>query len=243
MLKKRILFVMVCLCLITAGVAAAQDQPITFKAPEDAVTYYLQALIQGDLEKMLHACALDEMSTHFKFDAEIDRLKAFAPVQSMAPADYPMFAQINKAQITSQLLSQVKIFTYSLLSSQDFSMGNIFTKYDAAKAATFAAGVDPKQLAEIVVKKIATPNEKLMKNDKMVATMTANAQIYGADEATERMALIAFKGKFYIAGFTLLRYGDSWKIQSAYSVFAGTTPVGAASKTTEAEFEKVIAGN
>ena len=56
------------------------------------------------------------------------------------------------------------------------------------------------------------------------------ASIYGADESTERVALFSFEGNYYYLGFTLLRYGDNWKISSQTSPLAGTSALGTASE-------------
>jgi len=52
--------------------------------------------------------------------------------------------------------------------------------------------------------------------------------VQGADELTERVALVMLEGQGYLVGFTLLRYGDGWKVSSQSPPLAGTPSTGVA---------------
>jgi hypothetical protein len=103
MVKKIALILLALMSLLAMGFTLdvtptpqpGQASPVAFKTPEDAITYYLQAVAQGDFNKILQACAIDEIAQKFDFQASADRLKSFTPFQSMAPATGPMFTQIN----------------------------------------------------------------------------------------------------------------------------------------------------
>ena len=68
------------------------------------------------------------------------------------------------------------------------------------------------------------------------------AAIYGADELTERMALVSLDGKLYEVGFTLLRYGDDWRISSQTSALGNTAAVGTAVPTTRDDYDRETSG-
>ncbi len=249
MQRKRVLVLMACLALLMTGISATvtratdpyQAGDVTFKTPEDAVTAYMQGVAQGDVNKILQACAVDEMSRNFKFDLYIDRLRAFSPVLAPAPSDYPLYVDLNKAQMTAQISSQVKILSFSLLSTEQVDTG-ITIMMDIDGARNFIKAVDPKKLSQLDVKKIATPNKTVMSSTKYQDNATKLAKVYGADESTERVALFSFEQNFYYVGFTILRYGQNWKISSQTSPLSGISSTGAPAKTTEQDFESMING-
>src|SRR5579859_2761091 len=143
------------LAVITIAVASRQAmaqtpiETVTFKTPEDAVTSYMQGIATGEADKILPACAIDEVNKNFKLDAYIDRLHGFLPLTFMAPTNYPLYTEINKAQITSDILRQVKTFEYSLLSNEDVTSGNMIYDPSADEIAKFVKDVDPSRLSKI----------------------------------------------------------------------------------------------
>jgi hypothetical protein len=244
--KKRVLILALCLAVLIIAVSGAvtaspssQANAVTFKTPEDAITHFFEGVAQGDFNKILEACAVNEASEHFQFDLQIDRLGVFAPAVEYAPATNPLYVAINDAQITARIANQVKILTYSLLSTENltFTSTNMIG-IDVAQS--FMTEVDPARLSQLEVKEIALPNPTAMKSARYQAYVADIARVYGADELTERVVLFSFEQKDYILGFTLLRYGDDWKISSANSAIANTDSSGGVAPTTVEDFESMI---
>ena len=235
---KRTLILVVLVALLMTGCSGSA--PI-FKTPEDAITHYFQGMAQGDYQKIAQACAIDEMSEKFKFDLYTERV-GYLTISIPSPAEYPLYVEVNKAQFSSQIFSRVRIFAQSLLSSEDVASGKTI-KIDAERTAAFIKDVDPKRLSGLELKKISLPNQEMMSSAKYLENADKLARIYGADESTERVVLFSFEGNYYYLGFTLLRYGENWKISSQTSPLAGTNAMGAPEKTTAEEFEKVVNGD
>ena len=257
MQTKRIAFLNVFLVLITVsclGTSApmtttatpAPDQVsnVVFKAPEDAITSYLEGVVQSDIHKISRACAINEMSEKFKFDLYTGEWLggAFMPFQSLSPTDYPFYVETNKMQLSPQIFTRVKILAYSLLSSEKED-GSTITGMDAKRINSFMKDVDPKRLSSLKVKEIGLPNKTLMNSAIYQETAAKFARVYGADEKTERVALFSFEQNYYYLGFTLFRYGENWKISSPASALANINALGAPQKTTVEEFESMINGN
>jgi hypothetical protein len=114
---------------------------------------------------------------------------------------------------------------------------------DTERTNSFMQDVDPAELAGIKVQKIAPSNEKIMNEDRYQRTAAKTAEIYGADESTERVALFLLGQNYYYVGFTLLRYGENWKISYQSSPIANTAALGVPEKTTPQEFESMINGD
>ncbi len=243
MQKKQVVILLACLFLLVTGLsgtittATAPNQSV-FKTPEEAITAYLKAVVQGDMNKILETCAIDEMSKNFKFDLLVDWLGAFLPLQSLAPSDYPFYVEQNKAQVTAEISRQVRFLMYSLLTDDRVGDG-MTVPMDIEAARSLMKAVDPAKLAGLEVKKIAFPSKTYM-NDRYLKSAAKRAAVYGADEATERVVLFSFGQDYYYIGFTLLRYGENWKISSQSSALANTSATGVVQKTTVEDFETMI---
>ncbi|MEO8607621.1 MAG: hypothetical protein ABI690_07055 [Chloroflexota bacterium] len=246
MQKKRILILITGLALLLTAIGGAslaaappnQTSTVTFSTPEDTITSFFEGVAEGDFSKILQACAINEISENFHFDLNIDRLQAFLPSQSYAPTDYPLYVELNKAQIASRIASQVKILAYSLLSTQDIDY-SLMTRMDVDTALSFMNEVDPSRLANLEVQEIHLSNPKHMSDTRYEENAVKIARVYGADDSTERLALFTFEQNYYMLGFTLFKYGETWKISSLSSPIANTTELGGAGKTTKEEFESM----
>lgn len=225
---------------ITSLRVTAIDQPNagSFKTPEEAITAYMAGLAQNDTDQLLRACAIAEMSTHFNFTGYTDRLQAMILVTALSPAEYPFYVSINQQYLSAQLLNQAKNFTFALLSREAVD-GRPITDVTPERVAQFIKAVDPARLAQIHIEQIGAPNPALMDSARYREIGAKMAAVYGASESTERVALFTFDGEYYRVGFTLLRYGDTWKISSQTSPLGNTNALGTPEQTTVAEFARL----
>lgn len=90
---------------------------------------------------------------------------------------------------------------------------------------------------------LGIPSPALVYHERNQENWNRTAAYYGADELTERVVLLLFEGDYYYVGFTLLRYGENWKISNASSALGNTNPLGAPQKITEEEFAELIGGS
>lgn len=223
-----------------------QISEIRFKTPEEAILHYFEGVAQADAAKIFQACAIDEMSEKFRFDLYTERFGMYMPVMSLSPTDYPFYVEINKIQRSAQILNRVKIFAFSLLSDEAVGGGIpiiIDPEEDGERIGNFVQDVDPTRLAQLKVEKIGLPDETRMNSDQYLESAAKLARAFGADESTERVALFSFAQNYYYLGFTLLRYGETWKIGDQFSPLAKTDTLGSPNVTTVAEFEDMIAGS
>jgi hypothetical protein len=87
--------------------------------------------------------------------------------------------------------------------------------------------LDLARLADLQIGEIAPPDPELMSGERYLDAVGKQAAVYGADELTERVALVAVEGRSYVVGFTLMRYGDAWLVSSQSSAIGGTPATGA----------------
>lgn len=239
-----------CIALLAANLvgisprATAQDQPgdVSFATPEGAITFYIQAVAQGNISQIMQACAVDEMSAGVRFDLIID-LVGYLTISSPAPANYPFYEEINKAQYSWQFLNQVRNLAYGLLDPGNEVLEGRTVRMDMEEAIQFMAKVDPQKLAQLQIVEIGVPVPDLAYGERNQEVWNRRAQIYGADESTERVVLFLFDGDYYIMGFQLLRYGEDWKISYAASALANIPGSGVPQATTVEEFQELIGNN
>jgi hypothetical protein len=110
---------------------------------------------------------------------------------------------------------------------------------DGDTAVTFMNEVDPTRLSGLEVKEMGLPNPEVMSSDRYKENALKIAAVYGADDSTERVVLLSFEENEYMLGFTLLNYGENWKISSVSSAIAATKVWGEAVKTTKAECDSM----
>ena len=220
-----------------SGPSASPDSagavtPSGSATPDDAVRAYLAALAGADIDGILSATAIDEMSAGFRFDLQSDRLQAFQPMNMLGPNDDPFLEDLDRAQLTWQILSQVRAFTYGLLSDIDMD-GVMIVPFGKEEADAFAAQVDPSQLASISVVAVQFPNPEFEQNARYLENNAKMAAIYGADEVTERVATFDYGGELWQVGFTLIRYGDAWKVMRQAAPLANLPVTGVPQRVSD----------
>jgi len=205
------------------------------------VTQYLDGVAHADVSEILAACAIDEAAAGFSFSAQVDWLKVMQLAQNPAPAQYPFYAEMNRSLFTDRILSQARMLTYSLLSSTPVDANVV--PADKAQADAFAAQVDPARLAGLSVLKIRFPNATFQNDSHFLANSKTMAAIYGADDSTQRLALISLSGTDYEAGFTLFQYAGGWKVLLQTASLSDLPSLGTAQPITAEDFDTQTSGN
>jgi hypothetical protein len=220
--------------------SAAPAAGPTRATPEDAVGQYLAAFASSNAGQLMGACAIDEVAAHFQFEAQATRLQVIEPNQFLLPTSYAFYADLDKYGQAYVNFSQVRGLALSLLTSQP--VDQLITPVTADQAQQYVKSADPSLLAGLKVAEIKFPIAKFAADPKALANFAAQAKVYGADELTERLALVALNGKDYAVGFTLVRYGSDWKVLNQISNLAGTPASGAAQPMTQSDFDAAVAG-
>ena len=112
--------------------------------PDEAVREYLAGVAAADAERILDASAIDEMAEGYRIAESVDRLQAFMPHLMLAPAEYPFYVEANRAQRADEIMSQVLMLAYGLLSGETID-GSPIVPVDRAWAEDFVARVDSSQ--------------------------------------------------------------------------------------------------
>jgi hypothetical protein len=205
----------------------------TLATPEAAVKLYVESLAANDFASALRAYAAHESAARFDFTSFMRTVIHLAPSVQMAPAEYPMFVEINELRAQADMAAATKSFVYGLLTDRD-PRGSQPVESDAEIQA-FVQAVNPARLAKLRVVRI-DPARQFTDGREAQAMFTSQAIAKGAQEMTERIALYELTGQFFWSGFRLCRYDGSWKV-CEFGAFYGGPPSGGVSKTTTAEYE------
>jgi hypothetical protein len=222
--------------------APSRGTEIRFESPEDAIVAYLDGFARADLDEILSVSAADEMAQGFRHELLVDRTRSFALTMD-GPTHDRFFADLQQLGWDTQVLGQVRILAYSLLAPDllgDALDGVGLFDVDAQWALDLQSRLDSPRLASLAVVDIGVPEPALSQSPNYVAATTKTAEMYGADEMAERVALVGFEDETYAVGFTLLRYGDDWQVKSQSSPLSGLSAFGAARAMTRDDFEALI---
>jgi len=214
------------------GPSSAADADLT--TPEGAAAAFLDGLARQDFDKVLSTTHGRPMSESFDFVAYVEWNRSQSSI-TPAPSGDPFFAAINRAVLAGHVAYDVKKFIYGLMAEEAVEGRPV--AMDAAGAAEFMDVVQAKRLAGLKLVKIGIP--KLIVSDRVrfqtVAARLARAQ--GADDWTERLALLSFEGQHFTTGFSMLRYGDGWYIGGLQSSVSLITRI---EKSSPDEFDNMV---
>jgi hypothetical protein len=219
--------------LLTISVSATAA---AFETPEAAVREYGSGGAQADVAQVLEATAVDEIAEGYRLEQMVDQLEVFHPALP-GPVHDPFFADIQRAVWTERLLVQTQSLAYGLLAPETLTavafLGEAIDGVDAAWATNLMAELDPARLSSLEVVDIKVPAPGTYHSDVYRRNLARAAEMYSADEWVERVALVEFEGDLYEVGFTLVRYGDEWKVQKRNSILAGLSAGGVKPTTIE----------
>ena len=209
----------------------------SFATPEKAIGYFLDALKENDFRKALAACAIDEYSQGFDFEAYTDRMGAFVFYASPAPSDYPLYVELTKYERMAQIAKKIKFFCFSLLATEKEYQATI-PNPSKERITAFIRSSNPAGLSGLEIISIDKP--ELVEHERHKSNEKTRAQCFGAEDGTERLVLFRLDGELYYSGFHLLKYKKSWKIDDFYSALTGTSPLGNAEKIDVFSYKGLI---
>ena len=238
MKKVILLFFVAFLCVGAVGCLNNNAKVASQTTPEDAVRYYITAVAENDLDKAMSVTAIDQMASAYDFTQNAHQTNSIYPRNMQAPSDYDLYKQINKMTISGELSSQIKGFIYSFLYDGSLQEPNVVESDD--DITEFISAVNPAYIKELSVVRIDAPYPQIMETEDVQKSLKSRADLYGADKATEMIALIKMNNTHYWAGFSLLKYGNGWKISSMQSYIVNQPATGAATEVTEDAYKNMV---
>ncbi len=236
-MRKKWWFVLcLALCLVAFTGCGNGSESAAGKAqtPEEAISSFLGALsAHRGREELLQACPAKRMAE--RFDASYAKEKGItSPEQLKKNADPETYL--------SAFSIQIPVFTGSLLSSDlqlppgvDENDPGSYTMENVIRDTDFYVG----QLkGNIRILRIDSPIKDGVKSYE--ANKKTQIAMYGAEDVAERVALLEYDGRTYLAGFSLVRYEGAWYLKSLTSVLGQTSSSGSLQEMTETEYDSLL---
>ncbi|NIO21383.1 MAG: hypothetical protein GTN76_11760, partial [Candidatus Aenigmarchaeota archaeon] len=190
MFTKHGLLLALCPLILVLGCSRKTDEDrrkeIAFKSPDDAIVHYFDGMVKNDIRTILEACAINEVGENFKYDLFSERRGAMTFVATLSPTNYPFYTEINRASLSSRILSEVRMFCFSLLSSEQVN-GISISPVDSERVNRFIREIDPGRLSNLKIERICFPVKYLENDARYLERAGKIARENGADEATERL--------------------------------------------------------
>jgi hypothetical protein len=240
---RLIKYVLVTL-FISLATSQAQTTPadifnfpeLDFDTPEAAIHHFAKSIATNDLTAALQTFAINDYVNGYDFTAYSKRLGVIQPTFTLAPTEYPMYAQINHLSLLSRYSQQITFFCYSFYATESLDMTTPINE-EPERIDAFIASVNPEQLADLTIAKMFKITAS---SEKLLDVWQQQAAPIGAEEITEFVVLYELSGDYFMGGFHLLRYGEFWKIDTLSSVLANMSAMGTVSRTTPEDLEAFI---
>lgn len=179
-----------------------------FSEPEQIVRYMLSALFEGDQDKILRGCPIDERSLGVSVAKIIEREEKFTTDLTIAPsADYSSYVPLASTELARSYIDKSENYIAKLRNMSGASLKRI---------------------------DFVRPAEQ-MEDEYKIKVLETNAD-WGTELIVEMMAQLEYAGKNYMTTFTLSCYDGYWKIFAFESELAGVTGDNPVQKITEEEY-------
>ena len=202
----------------------------SLSTPEAAVRHFVKCLAADDLDGAMQAFQIDKLL------AQVD-VNVSARLKDRPASSYRTLARVAKINVLAEIASAARRFVYGLLLDET---ADKLTEASDANLDRFTRAVDPARLRAVRIVRIDLPVPTIMNSAAGIRSGNEHAATLGAEEWTERIALFQLGGAYYEGGFTLLRYGTTWRIARLESIYGrvGTheRPV---KKTTVQHYEEL----
>jgi hypothetical protein len=205
---------------------------------ESAFRNLVSSLAEGDFEKALKACVVDEYAGKLDYSALVNSRKAFVMFDPIPPTS-ELYRQINRASRIEDLARQFKFFCFGFTDNPDvlgYCSGVTQPLKNQKQIEDFIAATNRLNIKDLSVKKVVLyPMVPYI--EKLYQT---NRTVYACDSIRDGIALLELNGKFYGLTFQAFKYGDDWKIYSLYATALGCSSLPAPKPITEDEFNAAV---
>jgi hypothetical protein len=223
---KKIFFWMFCvtLLLLSAAFCAAAEKKATVihDTPEGCIRELIESLKANDYNRMIALSMADEPAMKFNFEMYAKRLHSLVP-SSPAPAQYPLYEAINRAEMRAQYLRQIRFICYGLLTGSDEYTQTVIDS-NGEKSEAFSGMVDPSKLS--VLELVEIRKNGLVESERYKKNSFIQAKCFGSTDATDRTVIVRVDAKKYVIGVHLLQFGSNWKIDTFVSYIDNTPALG-----------------
>lgn len=204
----------------------AESTPATFEgpgfaSPEEAVTGYLNALREADVDGILQSFAIELYVDNFDFTAQLQRMGVYlrGPYTMDLPASHGYTRNLNVYQRLGTISRMVKDqFLALFLPDHDFSSSVSLPRDSEKDVADFvnllgdATYLD--DLATLEIGELLRPSSLVAEwdSDRIQELLVERAERYGSSQIFSLAAKVKIAESEQLLFFETARYGDGWYI-------------------------------
>lgn len=221
----------------TKASSSGRIREVSFDQPEDAITYYVDHLKEGDLIGMLAACDINEKAANFDFNKNFDRLGSWS-FYTLLPSEYETYADINKYLAANTLVNSIKNQYLALTASDNEAVKTLLEGMTVTELGDFEIEqIDPQEVSKLQLIRMDLTEPERQTLGTFSKSMKKSAEVYGGDNFREYAALYELNDTYYMAGFQLYHYESGWKISNLQSYISG---INVLYPTTMSEYKNTI---
>lgn len=245
---KLLLFSLIMALLLAScgqGAADSDQGAAGHKTPEDAINAFVSAVAANDIEEAMSLGAFNKIGENYDIMRMAEDTKAYIFMSQMAPPDYPAYARLNQLRQQGAFATVMELYIMSFFLDEDNSRffdtkpAILSDEQELAEFGEFLKSIDPSQLEGLKVVKTVEPMPERMNSEQGREIAKRQAARYGADDATELVAVYQLGDQYFAGGFRLLKYGDGWWIESLHSNYANQSSMGMVLPLTKKEADNI----
>ena len=213
----------------TLHVAATQESA-GYATPEDAVSAYMEALQQADLQVMASAFAIETYAANYDFTGYLELIRAYSPTAPIKlPASDPFNVALNIESRSAQVVGGI-LYQYLRLCCPDLDPVQVQALPDDAAVAHFVDDLSTHANSEVLtsidsftfvpLEEVSADTYELYTSDRNEENIGAREAVLGADELTDLAVRFRSRDGDVYALFSVVRYGDQWWLSELGGTFA-----------------------
>ena len=188
--------------------------PLVFSQSEQTPESVAKAFVEGakslDLKTMMGCFAIDDYVRNYDFAYVVNQIEWINLQSQLLPGKYQIYQDLNEYTRTLKVVDQIAAFVFYLATGGDESLKTPHKIVSPDEVGDFIAKSDPSPIRNMKLRDIRYPVSK-KDNETVLKLFAYQAKMEGAQDATERVALIEMNGVTYVIPFRFLKYASNWK--------------------------------
>jgi hypothetical protein len=209
---------------------AATHESAGYATPEDAVSAYMEALQQADLQATASAFAIETYAANYDFTGYLELIRAYSPTAPIKlPASDPFNVALNIESRSAQVVGGI-LYQYLRLCCPDLDPVQVQALPDDAAVAHFVDDLSTNANSEVLtsidsftfvpLEEVSADTYELYTSDRNEDNIGAREAVLGADELTDLAVRFRSRDGDVYALFSVVRYGDQWWLSELGGTFA-----------------------
>ena len=208
-----------------------------FSSPEEAVSAYVEAMNEGDVNAMAATFAIETYVDHLDARASMERVRSFimnnySSVPVIGPLSRSILVERRRNEITEAIYHSYLFYATAGTDYDSIGSGSPETLPDEDSVASLLSVLEAAQqeswVGNISITKVCTPDDPLvspyMPDAARIEQGSANIQnqleICGGDEYAELIAVLDVNGALGAQLMECIRYGDKWYNWHAFGLLS-----------------------